>query len=119
MVARAMTAACARRRAVLFMVLLLPFEWTTRSGAMASAPFDKLKGGADAPSTSSGARAERRMSIDHCPWFRPLRLRGAAHPGDLWTPCSGMSRGGGHANHTDQYINTQGLPRKRYRAAKR
>src|SRR6266849_1131439 len=52
---------------------------------MASAPFDKLSGGADAPSTSSGARAECRMSIDHCPWFRPLRLRGAAHPGDLWT----------------------------------
>src|SRR5713101_7639022 len=63
MVARAMIAACARCRAVLFMVLLLPFEWTTRSGAMASAPFDKLKGGADAPSTSSGARAECRMSM--------------------------------------------------------
>src|SRR5713226_6387322 len=52
---------------------------------MASAPFDKLKRNADAPSTSSEARAERRMSIDRCPWFRPLRMRDAAHPGDLWT----------------------------------
>src|SRR5216683_2499477 len=52
---------------------------------MASAPFDKLKRNADAPSTSSEARAELPDVDDRCPWFRPLRMRGAAHPGDLWT----------------------------------
>src|SRR5229473_4154291 len=85
MVARAMTAACARCRAVLFMVFLLPFRWTTRirrdgerplrqAQAQRGCPFDKL-------------RSTRRMPDvdDRCPWFRPLRMRGAAHPGDLWT----------------------------------
>src|SRR5712692_8144116 len=85
MVATAMMAACARCRAMLFMVLLLPFEWTTRirrdgerplrqAQRRRGCPFDKL-------------RSTRRMPDvdDRCPWFRPLRMRGAAHPGDLWT----------------------------------
>src|SRR5229473_1613133 len=70
MVARAMTAACARCRAVLFMVLFLPFRWTTRVRRDGERPL---------------RQAQRRRG---CPFDKlrsTRRMRGAAHPGDLWT----------------------------------
>src|SRR5712692_3950511 len=85
MVATAMMAACARCRAMLFMVLLLPFEWTTRIRRDGERPLRQAQGRRGCPFDK--LRSTRRMPDvdDRCPWFRPLRMRGAAHPGDLWT----------------------------------